>query len=519
MHAGISRMSLRNLVLILGDQLDLHGAALHGFNPATDLILMAEVPEESKVVWSHKARTVMFLSAMRHFADDLHARAMPCEYLRLRAHDFPTLESAVSDALRRHRPEKLVATEPGEYRIEQMLRTNAKALGIAIDLREDAHFLISRHEFATWARGHRQLRMEHFHRHMRKRTGILMDGAEPYGSRWNYDTENSANFGREGPGQVPAPPEFPPDATTRKVISDVEKLFGDHPGDLSTFAWPVTRADALVALREFIKLRLPQFGAYQDAMWTGEPWLYHSMVSAALNLKLLNPREVIAAAVKALKAGHAPIEAVEGFVRQILGWREFVRGMYWMDMPTLREANYFQHARKLPRWYWTGNTQMNCMRQVIGQSLKFGYAHHIQRLMVTGQFALLAEIAPQEVEDWYLGVYVDAVEWVALPNVAGMALYADGGRFTSKPHIASGAYIDRMSNYCTGCRYRPDEKTGSRACPVTTLYWHFLDKHEELLANNPRTSPMTKPLGKLNDLERAALREQAEKTLDQLDSL
>ena len=512
-------MSVRNLVLILGDQLDIKGAALHGFDPASDLILMAEVAEESKHVWSHKARIAMFLSAMRHFADDLKVRGMPCEYRQLGSHDFSTLDGVVADAVVRHRPKKIVLTEPGEYRVEQLLRSAARTAGISIDVRDDAHFLISRHEFATWAKGYRQIRMEHFHRHMRKRTGILMDGAEPYGGQWNYDAENRGSFGKDGPGPLPAPPEFPPDAITRKVIGEVEKRFGDHPGDLSTFAWPVTRADALVALRAFIADRLPQFGASQDAMWTGEPWLYHSLVSAALNLKLLNPREVIAAAVKALRTGHAPVEAVEGFVRQILGWREFMRGMYWLDMPGMREANHFKHARKLPRWYWTGNTHMNCMRQVIGQTLKFGYAHHIQRLMVTGQFALLAEIVPQEVEDWYLAVYVDAVEWAELPNVAGMALYADGGRFISKPYVASGPYINRMSNYCTGCRYRPDEKTGSRACPVTTLYWHFLAKHEQALADNPRTSPMTKHIAKLNGEQRAALREQAENTLDRLDSL
>lgn len=512
-------MTVRNLVLVLGDQLDHKGAALHGFDPARDVVVMAEVTEESTHVWSHKARTVMFLAAMRHFADELRERGMRVDYLALGAHEFARMDAAVTDAVRRHRPAKLVVTEPGEYRIEQMLRAAAKSAGVAIDVRDDAHFLISRHEFATWARGYRQIRMEHFHRFMRKRTGILMDGAEPRGGRWNYDSDNRGSFGREGPGALPAPPAFPPDAVTRKVIREVETRFAGHPGELSTFAWPVTRTDALAALKAFVADRLPNFGAYQDAMWTGEAWLYHSLVSAALNLKLLNPREVIAAAVKALDAGRAPIEAVEGFVRQILGWREFVRGMYWLDMPAMREANHYGHTRELPQWYWTGNTHMNCMRQAIGQTLKFGYAHHIQRLMVTGQFALLAEIVPQQVEDWYLAVYVDAVEWAELPNVAGMALHADGGRFTSKPYIASGAYIDRMSNYCAGCRYRPAEKTGPRACPVTTLYWHFLLKHERELAENPRTVLMTKHLAKLKDDQRAALLDHAQNTLERLDSL
>jgi deoxyribodipyrimidine photolyase-related protein len=281
----------------------------------------------------------------------------------------------------------------------------------------------------------------------------------------------------------------------------------------------VTREQALKTLQYFITHGLPHFGVYQDAMWTSQPYLFHSLLSPLLNVKLLNPREVIDAAVGALYAEQAPIEAVEGFVRQILGWREFMRGVYWLDMPGMREANHYGHARKLPAWYWTGKTNMNCMREVISQTLAHGYAHHIQRLMVTGIWGLLAEIEPKQIEDWYLAVYVDAVEWVELPNVAGMAIHANGGRFTSKPYIASGQYIKRMSNYCTGCRYRPDTKTGPLACPTTTLYWHFLDKHQQVLARNPRTSLMAKNLGRLPAEERAAVRSQALQLLEQMDEL
>lgn len=510
----------RHLVLILGDQLDLDSAALAGFDPAQDTVLMVEVPHESTKVWSHQARTACFLSAMRHFSQQLVERGIPCEYSQLGQHDHATLCDAVREALRRHRPARLVVVEPGEWQIEQDLKALCEASGVPLDVRDDTHFLISRHAFATWARGYRQLRMEHFYRKMRKDTSILMaaDG-EPEQGRWNFDSENRGSFGKGGPGALPPPPQFPPDAITRAVIADVRQHFGDHPGDLSAFNWPVTREAALVAMQAFMHERLPRFGEYQDAMWTAEPWLYHSLLSVALNLKLLNPREVIAAAIDEYRAGRAPIEAVEGFVRQILGWREFIRGLYWLDMPGMREANHFKHSRKLPAWYWTGKTHMRCMQEAVGQTLKHGYAHHIQRLMITGQFALLAEITPQEVEDWYLAVYVDAVEWVELPNVAGMALYANGGRFTSKPYIASGAYIKRMSNYCEGCRYRPGEKTGPRACPVTTLYWHFLDKHEPSLAANPRTSLMAKNIGRLSTEEREALRQHAAATLSALDSL
>lgn len=516
----MARHGIRHLVLILGDQLDHHSPALDGFDPAQDLIIMGEVPDETRRIWSHKARTALFLSAMRHFAAGLRARKWPCEYSQLGQHTHESLESFIRAALKTHKPLRLVVVEPGEWHIEQMLHQVCTAAKVTLDARDDTHFLISRHAFARWARGYRQLRMEFFYRMMRKEHAVLMQAnGEPEQDRWNFDSENRGSFGKQGPGALPPPPSFAPDAITREVLADVQQHFPDHPGELAHFAWPVTREDALKALRSFMQHRLPAFGEYQDAMWTGEPWLYHSLLSAALNLKLLNPREVIDAAVAEYRAGRAGIEAVEGFVRQILGWREFMRGLYWLDMPGMREANHFGHQRKLPAWYWTGKTHMRCMQEAIGQTLRHGYAHHIQRLMVTGQFALLAEIAPQEVEDWYLAMYVDAVEWVELPNVAGMALYANGGRFTSKPYIASGAYIQRMSNYCSGCRYKPAEKTGPHACPVTTLYWNFLDKHEASLAANPRTGLMAKNITRLSEEAREAIRMQARHTLEHLDEL
>jgi deoxyribodipyrimidine photolyase-related protein len=310
-----------------------------------------------------------------------------------------------------------------------------------------------------------------------------------------------------------------PDDITKGVFADIGTHYADHPGSLDAFAWPVTREAALAALVRFVEERLPMFGQYQDAMWTDEPFLYHSHLSAVMNVKLISPREVIDAAVAAWQQGSAPIEAVEGFVRQVLGWREFMRGVYWLDMPGMRDANHFKHERALPKWYWTGDTHMRCMRAAVKQTLEHGYAHHIQRLMVTGIFGLLAELKPQEVEDWYLAVYVDAIDWVELPNVAGMALYANGGRFTSKPYVASGQYIKRMSNYCNDCRYKPDTKTGPRACPVTTLFWYHLDKHETTMVRNPRTSLMAKSIAKLSAEEREAVREQAVATLKSLDAL
>ena len=510
---------VRHLVFILGDQLDENSAALADFDPHTDRVFMAEVAEESTHVWSAKPRTAYFFAAMRHFAELLRERGVTLEYARIGEHGFTSLGAALGDAVNRLRPRKVVMVESGDWRIEQALTELAAKQKIELAWREDQHFLISRHEFADWAKGYKQMRMEYFYRMMRKRHQVMMEGEEPLGGRWNYDTENRGAFDKKGPQNIPTPPKFTPDAIAREAMADVEKHFSAHPGSLAHFNWPVTRANALLALKSFVDTRLQKYGEFQDAMWTEQPFLYHSLISAALNVKLLNPREVIAAAVQALKQGKAPIEAVEGFVRQVLGWREFMRGVYWLDMPGMRAANHYGHQRALPKWYWTGETQMSCMRDTIGQTLNYGFAHHIQRLMVTGIWGLLAEIKPQELEDWYLAVYVDAIDWVELPNVAGMALYANGGRFTSKPYIASGQYIKRMSNYCTGCKYKPEVRVGDTACPFTTLYWNFLDKHEKTLVKNPRTSLMAKNIARLSEADRAAIRAQAALTLGNLDLL
>ncbi len=512
-------MPLRHLVLVLGDQLDRRSAALEGFDPARDRILLVEAPGEAAHVWSSKPRIAVFLAAMRHFARELASRGWPVDYLALGRHAHATIEAALADALARLSPERLVAVEPGEWRLEQSIAAVAREAGVPLVWREDRHFLASRLDFAAWARGYRQLRLESFYRWMRQRTGVLMDGDKPAGGRWNFDAENRESFGRDGPKGLVPPPAFPPDEVTRETIADVERHFPRHPGSLAAFSWPVTREDALAALAAFVRDRLPAFGRHQDAMWSGEPVLNHSLLSVALNLKLLDPREVIEAAEREWREGRAGLESVEGFIRQVLGWREFVRGVYWLDMPGMAEANEFGHRRRLPAWYWTGETRMNCMREAIGQTLRTGYAHHIQRLMVTGQFALLAEIDPKAVADWYLAVYADAVEWVELPNVAGMALHANGGRFTSKPYIATGAYVDRMSDYCRGCAYQPKESTGARACPMTTLYWHFLGRHEARFAAHPRTALMIRNLRRLSEAEREAISLWAEQVLASLDTL
>ncbi|MEI7969042.1 MAG: cryptochrome/photolyase family protein [Betaproteobacteria bacterium] len=508
-----------DVALILGNQLSLGNAALGTPASRPSHVLMVEAPGEATHVPSHKARIALFLSAMRHFATTLADQGFPVHYIHLDDMPEAGLRDRLSSALARLSVRTLVVTEPGDFRVGLDIQEACAAAGVALRILPDSHFLISRADFEAWAGDRKSLRMETFYRHMRRRTGVLMEGAEPAGGIWNLDTENRSGFGAHGPPDIPAPPHFPPDAQTREVLEVVERRFPRHPGRLDSFGWPVTRAEALIALGRFIEDRLEHFGPHQDAMWTGHPHLWHAILSSSLNLGLLSPAEVIEAATNAFSARRLPLASVEGFVRQILGWREFIRGVYWRFMPELAQVNHFGHQRHLPAWYWTGNTAMNCMRETIGQTLNLGYAHHIQRLMVTGNFALLAEVQPQEVSDWYLAVYVDAVEWVELPNTVGMALFADGGRFTSKPYVASGAYTKRMSNYCRNCRYDPSTRSGERACPVTLLYWAFLDKHEDELARNPRTSLMASNIRRLSAEDRHRVRQEADALLDRVDQI
>jgi deoxyribodipyrimidine photolyase-related protein len=492
------KQRLRSLVVVLGDQLNADSAAFDGFDKKRDAVWMAEVQEESTHVWSHKVRIALFLSAMRHFRDRLQGDGATVHYRRL---DDPqnagSLGGELAAAIAKVKPERIVLVEPGEYRVRESLREVVRSAGVALEERPDRHFFCSAEEFEAHCRGRKSLRLEFFYREVRQRTGVLMDGADPEGGRWNFDPENRRAFGTKGPGLVPAPVSFPPDETTRAVLELVARRFADHPGRLDHFDWPVTPEQALVALDDFIEHRLASFGDYQDALWQDEPYLFHSRLSSAMNLKLLDPRIVVNAAETAYRKGGAPLAAVEGFIRQILGWREYVRGVYWRFMPDYLDRNALKAHEPLPEFYWTGATEMNCLRQAVGQTLDYGYAHHIQRLMVTGLYALLLGVDPRAVHEWYLAVYVDAVEWVELPNTLGMSQFADGGVMASKPYVASGKYIDRMSNYCKGCRYNPAKSTGEDACPFTTLYWDFLMRHEEVLAKNQRMVMQVRNLKRL----------------------
>ena len=510
-------MGQKRLILILGDQLDLQGSALKDFKRDTDELIMIESSNEAQYVWSHKAKVALFLSAMRHFASELEEQQYPLTYIK---ESTLSIVEVLREQLQKKGIQRLVCTEPGEWRLKIAIEQLAQDLNIALDMREDNHFYCSHQEFLAWATGKKELRLEYFYRLMRKTHHILVDkNGDPEGGQWNFDQDNRKPYPKKGPGIIDAPSSFVPDDITKEVMTYVVKTYSDHPGSLENFNWPVTRKQALEALDYFVEYRLRNFGIFQDAMWTDTPFGWHSILSSSLNLKLLNPREVVNAVLVAWKKYSLDLSDVEGFIRQILGWREFVRGMYYLDMPQMAQDNFYGHDRKLPAWYWTGQTQMACMQDAIGQTLQYGYAHHIQRLMVTGNFALLAEILPNEVCDWYLAIYVDAIEWVELPNTAGMALFANGGRFTSKPYIASGAYIKRMSNYCGSCQYKPDVRFGESACPITTLYWNFLIKHRDQFEASPRTRLMTANLKRISEEDQKEITVHAQQILNNLDAL
>ncbi|MCJ2015708.1 cryptochrome/photolyase family protein [Methylobacterium sp. J-076] len=503
------------LRLVLGDQLNRRVSSLTDLDPDTDTVLMVEVRDEATYVRHHKQKIAFLFAAMRHFAEELRGEGVRVTYVRLTDDgNTGSFTGELERALAAIAASRVVVTEPGEWRVWEMMQAWRETLPVPVEIRADNRFLCPREDFAKWAEGRHHLRMETFYRGMRKRTGLLMEKGEPLGGRWNFDAENRKRLpkGHRLPDRI----GFQPDAVTRDAIALVEREFPDHFGDLAAFSWPVTRADALAALRHFIAECLPIFGDYQDAMKGGEPYLYHALISPALNAGLLTAEEVCSAAERAHLEDGVPLNCAEGFIRQILGWREYVRGLYWARMPEYRDTNALGAKRPLPWFYWSGETELNCIREVVGQTRTHAYAHHIQRLMVTGNFALIAGLDPAEVEEWYLVVFADAYEWVELPNVHGMVLWADGGVMGSKPYAASGAYIDRMSDYCRGCSYDVKIKTGPRACPFNYLYWNFMIENEGRLAGNPRMAMPYRTLAAMDEGRRAEIRRDAAHFLDSL---
>lgn len=478
---------MTTLRIILWDQLSVDIASLCNIDKQNDIILFCEVREECVNVKHHKKKLVFLLSAMRHFASELTLQGYHVCYVKLDDKDnTQTLSTEIIRLSQKLNTKKVIITWPGEYRILDALIELKKNSEIDINILEDHRFLTTNNDFQRWAKNKKSLRMEFFYREMRKKYHILMHGNLPEGGKWNYDAENR-HFVKTKI-TIPATYQQAVDEITQTVIDLVEKHFSDHFGDIAPFHYAVTRKDALKALKLFIRDRFPQFGEYQDVMMQDQPWLFHSHISFYINSGLLNPLECIKAAEKAYYNDLVDLSAAEGFIRQILGWREFVRGIYWLKMPSYKVSNFLNATRQLPNFYWTANTEMNCIRQCVSDTKVNAYAHHIQRLMVLGNFALLAGINPDQVNEWYLIVYADAHEWVELPNVTGMILFADGGYLASKPYAASGAYINKMSNYCENCVYQVKLKNGPKACPFNYLYWNFLLKHRDVLKSNQRLS-------------------------------
>ena len=511
-------MASGTLRFVLGDQLSRRVASLRDIDRERDVVLMVEVGAEATYVRHHPKKIAFLYSAMRHFAEDLRSDGITVDYVRLDDPDNAgSFRGELVRAVERHGPERVVVTECGECRVEADMRGWEGACSVPVEIRTDDRFLASRDDFAAWAKGRKSLRMESFYRDMRRRHGVLLTGdGKPEGGRWNFDPENRKSLPADA--RPPEPLREKPDAITRGVLDLVRDRFAGagHFGDLEPFWFAVTADRAEAAFEHFVETALPDFGDYQDAMRQDAPTLYHAVCSLYLNAGLLDPMAMVRRAERAYHEGHAPLNAVEGFIRQILGWREFVRGVYWHHMPEYADRNALNAVRPLPGFYWTGDTDMNCMAQCIGQTKREAYAHHIQRLMVTGNFALLAGVAPEEVNEWYLIVYADAYDWVTRPNTQGMALFADGGVMGSKPYAASGNYISRMSDYCDHCAYDVKKKDGPKACPFNYLYWNFMIENRDALAGNPRMAVMYRSLDRMTPERVEAIRRDSGRFLDRV---
>ncbi|MEO0938373.1 MAG: cryptochrome/photolyase family protein [Pseudomonadota bacterium] len=504
---------MTRLVLVLGDQLSDGLSALKAADKACDVVVMAEVREEGTYAPHHPKKIALILAAMRKFAAKLREDGWTVDYSEL--DDSENAQSIVGELLRRadqRGASEVLATEPGEYRLIKAL----EGAPLKVRVLDDDRFIASHAEFEDWAKGRKALRMEYFYREMRRKTGLMMDGDQPAGGQWNYDAEN-----RKPPPEgidFGGPMQFTPDAVTEDVLALVAREYGNHFGDLRPFWFATDQEQARRALSHFVRHALPKFGDFQDAMMDSNRFLYHSLVSAYINIGLLDPLEVCRAVEAAWKAGDAPINAAEGFIRQIIGWREYMRGIYFHEGPEYPQRNGLGHTRKLPDFYWGGETKMRCIAKAVEQTREYAYAHHIQRLMVTGNFALLAGLDPQEVSEWYLAVYMDAFEWVEAPNVVGMSLFADGGVIASKPYVSSGAYINRMSDHCKPCAYRVQDKTGENACPFNLLYWHFLNRHRDRFSNNPRMGNMYRTWDRMDEDRRATVLAEGDALLARMDA-
>lgn len=509
----------KTLRLILGDQLNSQHSWFLNINPAVIYVLM-EVRQETDYVVHHIQKVIAFFAAMRQFADSLREKGHQVIYLKISdPENKQSFEQNLRELLDAHFFEKLEYLLPDEYRLDQEFSRIVKSLSIPSAVFDTEHFYSKREELSIFFKGRKTFVMENFYRHMRQKHGVLMNGDEPVTGQWNYDQDNRQKMPAN---HLPnAPLLFANDIS--KILAEVEKANIATMGFLPEhdLGWPINREQSLELLNYFAENSLPLFGTFQDAM-TPHSWsLYHARISFALNSKMLSPREVVQRVIQEWEQRKSKIEfhQLEGFVRQVLGWREYMRGMYWLKMPDLETANFLENTQNLPSWYWTGKTRMNCLKHAISQSLHFAYAHHIQRLMITGNFALLVGAHPDEVDAWYLGIYIDAIQWVEITNTRALSQFADGGQIGTKTYVSTAAYINRMSSYCQGCYYDKNKRTGDRACPFNSLYWNFLDQHESKLAKNPRISMIYKAWYKMEPDTKAAILEQAQHYLENVDQL
>lgn len=505
----------RNLIFILGDQLSNNISSLKNFDKSQDKILIAEVNSEANYVNHHKKKLVFIFSAMRHFAKNLIKNGYDVSYYKLNDESFSDFSEALNFQINKSRPEKIIVTSPSEFRVVKEIESWQKKFNILVEIRTDDRFIASQQDFIDFAKNKKNLLMEFFYRKMRQKTQILMKDNKPIGGKWNYDAENRNKFDKNA--KIPDQIKIEPDNITKEVIELVKNNFSDNFGEIDNFYYAVKKEDAKKLFDDFIKNRLKDFGKYQDGMSDEIEFGFHSIISLYLNVGLLDPLEMCKKAEEAYFSGLCDINSAEGFIRQILGWREFIRGIYWFKMPQYKELNFFKAKKKLPEFYWNEErTEMNCLKNVVKQTRKNAYSHHIQRLMITGNFAMLAALDPKEVNDWYMSVYFDAFEWVELPNTHGMAIFADGGIVASKPYAASGNYINKMSNFCKNCRYNHKTTLEEDSCPFNYLYWNFMMKNEELLKNNPRLKFPYANLKKRQEQDKKTIKNLAEKFLSKI---
>jgi deoxyribodipyrimidine photolyase-related protein len=507
------------LRLILGDQLNASHSWFRTVSDDVTYVLM-EVRQETDYVKHHVQKVVGFFAAMRRFADHLRQRGHRVVYIKLgdrgNRQDF---NANIKGLIRKLNVDRFQYQLPDDYRLDRQLSAFAESLDRPAEAVDTEHFLTARDEVGAFFKGRKQYVMESFYRHMRRTHVLLVADGEPCGGKWNFDVQNRKKW----TGSPPAPDPLHFDNDCSDILADARRAGVDTFGqiDASRFPWPIDREQALALLDHFVNRCLQHFGTYEDAMHTDHEVLFHSRLSFALNTKMLGPMEVVDRAIDAWRKRPDDISMpqIEGFVRQIIGWREFMRGIYWAFMPGYEQRNHFGHSRQLPGWYWTGDTRMNCLRHAVGQSLRSAYAHHIQRLMVIGNFALLAGVDPDEVDAWYLGVYIDAVQWVEITNTRGMSQFADGGIVATKPYIASANYVSKMSNYCKGCPYDHRRRYGEAACPFNSLYWRFVEVNRDKLEGNFRMKMVYRTWEKMDRQERRSVLNQAEAYLDRIEEL